>query len=220
MIQFANRRDAGQRLAAKLHAYKNRADALVLGIPRGGVVVAAEIARALQAPLDIFIARKIGAPFNAELAIGALAQDGAVFWDDALIAELHLSDRAVQRARVAQQAEIERRVKLYRGARPPLNIQNKNVIVADDGVATGATTIAALRALRQHQPARLGLAIPVAPRQVAPLLRAECDEVILLDTPEPFQAVGFFYADFEQVTDNEVIEILTAQAPPLTQAPS
>ncbi len=207
MRRFVNRRDAGKRLAAKLRAYHKRADVLVLGIPRGGIVVAAEIARALDAPLDVFIARKIGAPCNEELAIGALAQDGAVFLDDALIDELHLSDRQVQDARAAQQKEIERRLKLYRGARPPLNVQNKIVIVADDGVATGATTIAALRALRQRQPTRLILAIPVAPRQVAPLLRAECDELIILDTPEPFNAVGYFYEDFEQVTDNEVIAL-------------
>lgn len=208
MTRFANRRNAGQQLASKLRAYQNRADVLVLGIPRGGIIVAAEIARALHAPLDVFIAHKIGAPFNEELAIGAIAGDGTVFLDSALIQELRLSPELVQQARDAQQHEIERRVKLYRGDRAPLHLQNKIVIVADDGVATGATTLAALRALRQQKPARLVLAIPVAPRQVVPQLRAECDEVIVLDSPEPFVAVGYFYEDFEQVTDEQVMNIL------------
>lgn len=208
MTRFANRRDAGQRLAAKLRAYQNRADVIVLGIPRGGMVVAAEIARALHVPLDVFIARKIGAPHNEELAIGAMAGDGTVFLDELLIRELRLPEALVQRAQEIQKQEIERRAKLYRGDRPPLQLQDKTVIVTDDGVATGATTIATLRALRQHKPARLLLAVPVAPRQVLPLLRAECDTVIVLDTPEPFVAVGYFYADFEQVTDAEVTDIL------------
>lgn len=208
MTRFANRRDAGQRLAEKLRAYQNRADVIVLGIPRGGMVVAAEIARALRVPLDVFIARKIGAPHNEELAIGAMAGDGTVFLDELLIRELRLPDSLVQRAQEMQKQEIERRAKLYRGNRPPLQWQDKTVIVTDDGVATGATTIAALRALRQHKPTRLILAVPVAPRQVMPLLRAECDNVIVLDTPEPFVAVGYFYEDFEQVTDAEVIELL------------
>jgi predicted phosphoribosyltransferase len=211
MTRFANRRDAGQRIAAKLRAYQNRADVLILGIPRGGIVVAAEIAHALRAPLDVFIAHKIGAPFNEELAIGALTSDGTLFWDDALIHELRLAPERVQYARDAQQLEIERRVKLYRGERAPLPLQNKIVIVADDGVATGATTIAALRALRHHQPARLILAVPIAPRQVMPLLRAECDEVIVLDTPEPFVAVGYFYEEFDQVTDEQVVALLHQQ---------
>ncbi|OQY95308.1 MAG: hypothetical protein B6D41_06295 [Chloroflexi bacterium UTCFX4] len=208
MIRFKNRRAAGQQLAAKLSAYQNRAEVVVLGIPRGGVVIAAEIARALRAPLDIFSARKIGAPFNPELAIGAVAGDGTFFLDDALIRELRLAPELVRQARDAQLREIERREKLYRGDRAPLSLQNKIVIVADDGVATGATTQAALHALRQHSPAHLTLAIPVAPRQVMPQLRAACDQVIVLDTPEPFEAVGFFYADFEQVTDQQVIDLL------------
>jgi len=208
MIRFKNRRAAGQKLAAKLSAYKNRAEVVVLGIPRGGVVIAAEIARALRAPLDIFSARKIGAPFNPELAVGAVASDGTFFLDDALIRELRLAPELVRQARDTQLREIERREKLYRGDRAPLPLHDKIVIVADDGVATGATTQAALRALRQHNPARLTLAIPVAPRQVMPQLRAACDQVIVLDTPEPFEAVGFFYADFEQVTDQQVIDLL------------
>jgi putative phosphoribosyl transferase len=212
MIRFADRREAGQRLAAKLVAYKDRADVIVLGIPRGGVVVAAEIARALAAPLDIFITRKIGAPFNKELAIGAVASDGTVFVDRALIHELRLSEQQVAQASAAQIREIHRRVALYRRDRPPLDLQNKVVILTDDGVATGATTLAALRALKKQNPQRVVLAVPVAPRPVVPHLREECDELVLLDAPEPFFAVGYFYEDFGQVTDDEVIELLHAAA--------
>lgn len=211
MTRFRDRREAGQQLARKLRAYQDCADAVVLGIPRGGIVVAAEIAHALHAPLDVFIAHKIGAPFNEELAIGAIAGDGTVFLDKALIQELHLPEDRVRQARETQLREIERRAKLYRRDRAPLQLQNKIVIVADDGVATGATTMATLRALRRQDPARLVLAVPVAPRQVMPLLHAECDEVIVLDAPDPFVAVGYFYEDFEQVTDEQVIAFLAEQ---------
>lgn len=211
MTRFRDRREAGQQLARKLRAYQDCADAVVLGIPRGGIVVAAEIAFALRTPLDVFIAHKIGAPFNEELAIGAIAGDGTVFLDNALIRELRLPEDRVRQARETQLREIERRANLYRRDRAPLQLQDKIVIVADDGVATGATTMATLRALRRQNPARLMLAVPVAPRQVVPLLRAECDELIVLEAPEPFVAVGYFYEDFEQVTDEQVIAYLANQ---------
>ncbi len=208
MIKFHDRRDAGQQLAAKLAAYKQRTDAIVLGIPRGGIVVADEIARALHAPLDVFITRKIGAPFNHELALGAVASDGTLFLDQELVHQLHIPQRLVERAREKQLREIQRRVEMYRRDKPPLALENKIVILVDDGIATGATTFAALRALKTKNPARVILAVPIAPRQVVPLLRGECDEVVLLDTPEPFVAVGYFYRDFAQVTDKQVVEIL------------
>lgn len=208
MIRFSNRRDAGQQLAAKLTAYQNNPDVIVLGIPRGGVVVAAEIARALNVPLDIFITRKIGAPFNHELALGAVASDGTVVLDEPLIHELHVPHQLVERESEKQKREIRRRSELFRKDRPALALENKTVIVVDDGIATGSTMITALRALRHSSPARLVLAVPVAPLQTVPHLRAECNELVLLDTPEPFMAVGFFYEDFEQVTDEEVVEIL------------
>lgn len=211
MTRFRDRREAGQQLARKLRAYQDCADAVVLGIPRGGIVVAAEIAFALRTSLDVFIAHKIGAPFNEELAIGAIAGDGTVFLDNALIRELHLPEDRVRQARETQLREIERRANLYRRDRASLQLQDKIVIVADDGVATGATTMATLRALRRQNPARLMLAVPVAPRQVVPLLRAECDELIVLEAPEPFVAVGYFYEDFEQVTDEQVIAYLANQ---------
>lgn len=208
MTYWIDRRDAGQQLAARLFDYTNHAGVIVLGIPRGGVVVAAEIAHALHVPLDVFITRKIGSPLNAELAIGAVTGDGTVFVDRNLAHDLHLSDQAIEQAAAAQKREIQRRLDLYRRDRPPLALQNKIVILVDDGVATGATTIAALRALKKQGPRRVILAAPVAPHQVMPQLRAECEEVIVLDAPELFIAVGYFYEDFEQVTDQEVVSIL------------
>lgn len=211
MIKFLNRRDAGQQLAAKLlgdHKGAPQRDRIVLGIPRGGIVVADEIARALDAPLDVFITRKIGAPFNRELALGAVASDGTVFLDQALIHGLHIPQKLVERARDKQLREIQRRVEMYRRDKPPLALENKIVILVDDGIATGATTMAALRALKYKNPARIILAVPIAPRQVVPMLRAECDELVILDTPESFVAVGYFFQDFGQVSDKQVVEIL------------
>ncbi len=212
MIRFSNRRDAGQQLAAKLTAYKDKPDVIVLGIPRGGVVVAAQVARALNVPLDIFITRKIGAPFNHELALGAVASDGTVVLDEPLIHELRVPRRLIERETEIQKREIRRRLELFRKDRPALALENKTVIVVDDGIATGSTIIAALRALRHSGPACLVLAVPVAPVQAVSQLRAECDELVLLDTPEPFMAVGFFYEDFEQVTDEEAVNLLHAAA--------
>ncbi len=209
MICFTDRRDAGKRLAAKLTHYKNNPSAIVLGIPRGGVVVAQEIARALDVPLDVFITRKLGAPMNAELAIGAVASDGAVLLDQQLIQQLHISPKFIEHERAKQMREMQRRLEMYRRGKPPLGLQNKIVILVDDGIATGATVFAALRALKNKNPTRVILAVPVAPRQVLPQLRAACDELELLDAPEPFVAVGYFYQDFEQVTDEEVVRILS-----------
>ncbi len=183
-------------------------DVIVLGIPRGGVVVAAEIARVLHAPLDVFIVRKIRAPFNKELALGAVASDGTVFLDQALIHQLHIPQKLVELECENQKLEIQRRLQLYRRNKTSLALDNKIAILVDDGIATGATTIAALRALKHSRPARVILAVPVAPRQVVKDLRAECDELVLLDTPEPFVAVGHFYEDFEQIMDSEVVELL------------
>lgn len=209
MICFTDRRDAGKRLAAKLTHYKNNPSANVLGIPRGGVVVAQEIARALDVPLDVFITRKLGAPMNAELAIGAAASDGAVLLDQQLIQQLHISPKFIEHERAKQMREMQRRLEMYRRGKPPLGLQNKIVILVDDGIATGATVFAALRALKNQNPTRVILAVPVAPRQVLPQLRAACDELELLDAPEPFVAVGYFYQDFEQVADEEVVRILS-----------
>ncbi len=208
MILFSDRRDAGHQLAKQLEHLQDLTDAIVLGIPRGGIVVADEVARALGVPLDVFITHKIGAPENSELAIGAVASDGTTFLDQALIHELGISARAVEREKEIQVHEIQRRAELYRRGQPACVLTDRLLLLVDDGVATGSTTIAALRALAHHHPTRRILAVPVAPRQTKPILERECDELVLLDTPEPFLAVGRFYAEFDQVSDREVIEIL------------
>lgn len=205
---FKDRRDAGQQLAARLAFLKDQPSVIVLGIPRGGVVVAAEIARALHAPLDVFLAHKLGAPFNPELAIGALTSTGEVLLDELLVAELRLSPKEIAREVEHQRKEIGRRLDVFRKDRAPLDLKNRTVVIVDDGIATGSTMLAALRALRQQKPARLILAIPVGPPETIQRLACECDQVIVLDTPEPFWAVGRFYMQFGQTGDEEVVELL------------
>ena len=207
-MQFRDRHDAGQRLAEALAFLKGRKDLLVLGIPRGGVVVAAEVARALGAPLDVFIARKIGAPGNPELAIGAVASSGDVVLDERLIAGLRVPADYIEAETARQRQEIARRMAAYRGDRPPPKLAGKTVVLVDDGVATGATTLAALRALRAAKPAELILAVPVGPPDTIARLSAEADQVICLHTPAWFWAVGAFYVDFSQTTDEEVVRLL------------
>lgn len=205
---FKDRVDAGKQLAARLTFLKDQSNVLVLGIPRGGVVVAAEIARALAAPLDVFLAHKLGAPFNPELAIGALTSTGDVWLDESLVAELRLSPKEIAREAEYQRQELARRVQVFRQTRAPLEVKNKTVVVVDDGVATGATMLVTLRALRQASPARVILAIPVGPAETIQRLSEACDQVIALATPEPFWAVGRFYAEFGQTSDEEVIALL------------
>lgn len=205
---FKDRCDAGQQLAKQLAFLKDQPNVIVLGIPRGGVVVAAEVARALNAPLDVFLAHKLGAPFNPELAIGAVTSTGEILLDELLVYELGITREEIEREAERQRAEIERRMRLYRANRPPLDVQNKTVVLIDDGVATGSTVLASLRALRQMQPAKLILAIPVGPAETMPRLARECDQLIVLATPEPFWAVGRFYVQFGQTSDEEVIALL------------
>jgi putative phosphoribosyl transferase len=207
---FKDRRDAGQQLAARLAFLKGQPNVIVLGIPRGGVVVAAEIARALHAPLDVFLAHKLGAPFNPELAVGAITSTGEVLLDELLVTELRLSEKEIAREVAQQRKEIARRLAAFRRNRPPLDLQNKTVVIVDDGIATGSTMLAALRALRRQKIERLILAIPVGPPETVQRLACECDQVIVLDMPEPFWAVGRFYIHFGQTSDEEVIELLDA----------
>jgi putative phosphoribosyl transferase len=209
---FKDRSDSGKQLAARLAFLKAQSNVIVLGIPRGGIVVAAEIARALNAPLDVFLAHKLGAPFNPELAIGALTSTGEVLLDESLIVELRLSQKEIAREVEHQRKEIARRLAVFRKDRAPLDLKNKTVVITDDGVATGSTMLAALRALRQANLARLILAIPVAPPETIQRLARECDQVVVLETPEPFWAVGRFYAQFDQTSDAQVIELLNALA--------
>jgi len=210
---FNDRRDAGRRLARSLAA-RDVPSPVVLGIPRGGVVVAFEVSRALGAPLDVVIPRKIGAPGNPELAIGAVAQDGTLVVDQALVKALDVSEGYLEEEAARQKAEIGRRLSLYRQGTSAVPLEGATVIVVDDGIATGATVLAALRGLRSGRPARLVLAVPVAPPDTLDRLAVEADEVICLATPEPFYAVGQFYRHFEQTADEEVVDLLSKRRSP------
>lgn len=194
-------------LADALGRYRSQ-NALVLGIPRGGVVVAQVIAERLDGQLDIAIARKIGAPFNPELALGAVAADGVPLLDEVMVRRLGVSEQHLEAEVAAQAAEVIRRQEAYRGDRPPPDIGGRVVIVADDGVATGSTMLAVLRYLRRLEPATLVCAVPCGPAETIEQLSAECDEVVCPLTPSFFMAVGQWYRDFHQVSDREVQELL------------
>ncbi|MCD6290695.1 MAG: phosphoribosyltransferase [Anaerolineae bacterium] len=205
---YRDRHEAGRILAQKLSFLQGKPDVIVLGIPRGGVVVAYEVARALGVPLDVYITRKIGMPYNPEFAIGAVASDGTVYLERDLIRRFGVSERYVQEEIERQRREIERRMTKYRGDRPGPKLTDQTVVLVDDGVATGATTLATLRALRQQKPKELILAVPVGPPDAIAMLSQEADRVICPLTPEAFWAVGQFYAFFAQTTDEEVMNLL------------
>jgi predicted phosphoribosyltransferase len=212
---FADRRDAGRRLAARLQ-HLQKQDVSVLGIPRGGVIVAAEVAAALDAPLDVIVSRKIGAPFNPELAVGAVAPDGTIFYDEILISCAGIDRRELEQQAARELQEIGRRLSVYRGACAGCgpgavpDYLGRTVILVDDGIATGYTVQAALRSLRRQKPDRLVLAVPVAPRDSLARIGSDADEVVCLLVPEDFYAVGQFYQDFRQTTDQEVIDALAS----------
>ncbi|MBM4464246.1 MAG: phosphoribosyltransferase [Chloroflexi bacterium] len=207
-MRFRDRQEAGQLLARVLIFLKGKQDVIVLGIPRGGVVVAAEVAKAIGAPLDVYITRKIGAPYNPELAIGAIAGSGEVVLDAGLIGSLGVSPEYVQDETERQRREIERRLRKYRGDQPAQELEGKTVLLVDDGIATGATTLAAIRALKKQKLAELILAVPVGPPDVVARLRGEVDRLVCLDTPQFFWAVGAFYEVFDQTSDEEVVRLL------------
>lgn len=214
---FEDRVDAGRKLAARLEQYRGP-ETIVLAIPRGGVVIGYQVAEALGAPLDVIVPRKVGAPGQPELAVGAIGDDQVVL-DQQIISYLNVPKSYLDEEIERQKREIERRMRLYRGDRPFPDLAGKTVILVDDGMATGSTTLAATRALRARHPGRLILAVPVAPQESVAKLRPEVDEIIVLETPEPFFAVGAWYANFDQTTDEEVIDLLqkaSHQAP--TQA--
>jgi len=207
---YKNRSDAGKRLALELAGYRSQ-NPLILALPRGGLPVAAEIARALDAPLDLILVRKLGVPMQPELAMGAVI-DGAdpyVVCNEDIIAILGLSEEEFGQICKRELAEIERRRKLYLKDRPRAELRDRVVIVVDDGVATGATTRAALQAIRKRGPRRLVLAVPVAPTSTLEELSGEADDIVCLQSHEPFYAIGLYYADFHQVTDKEVIDVLS-----------
>lgn len=210
---FADRQDAGKRLASALAAHKG-GDLLVLAVPRGGVVVGYQVARELGAELDVVIPRKLGAPHNPELAIGAVADDGSVCLDEQLVLYLGVTGAYLEKEVARQLEEINRRREQYRGNRPAPQVRGRTVIVVDDGVATGSTIAAAIRAVRSGGPARLVLAVPVGPPETLEKLGKEVDELVYLAAPEPFYAVGQFYRKFGQTTDAEVIALLAEFAGP------
>ncbi|MGE0066248.1 MAG: phosphoribosyltransferase [Solirubrobacterales bacterium] len=209
--RFADRHDAGRQLAARLNELAS-ADPVVLALPRGGVPVAREIADALGAPLEILAVRKLGAPHNPEFGIGAVAEDGTCVIDSEAVAVLGLLNGELDAIVSREAAELRRRVALYRGERPPPELTGRTVIVVDDGVATGVTDSAALRAVRKREPRRVLLAVPVCSREGLARLRSEADEVVCLRMPELFHGVGQQYLDFSQVSDEEVLGDLQPRA--------
>jgi putative phosphoribosyl transferase len=212
-MQYADRSDAGRRLAARLAHLKAR-QPVVLALPRGGVAIGFEVARALDAPLDIVLVRKIGVPWQPELALGAVA-DGAApdaFIDRDLADRLEIPGDYIKSEIERELAEIERRRNAYCAGRPPIEVAGRSVIILDDGIATGATMRVALRAVRRQGPAYLVLAVPVAPPETPVAFRGEADEIVCLEMPSAFGAIGFFYRDFHQMSDAEVTDLL-ARAP-------
>jgi predicted phosphoribosyltransferase len=211
--RFRDRREAGQLLARKLTGYANRPDVLVLALPRGGVPVAYEVAQALGAPLDVFVVRKLGVPGYEELAMGAVATGRVRVLNDQIVSALRVPDYVIDAVAEWERQELARRELEYRGDRPPPDVRGRTVILVDDGLATGATMQAAIRALRAQGPARIVVAVPTASPDICEQLRKEVDEVVCAITPEPFHAVGLWYEDFSPTTDEEVRDLLARATP-------
>ena len=210
MIQplFLNRRDAGRQLAKLLQRYAHARDPLVLGLPRGGVPVAFEVARALHATLDIFMVRKLGVPGHEELAMGAIATGDVIVWNEDVLTEMRVPRDHIDATVERERTELARREHAYRGDRPPPRVEGRTVILVDDGLATGASMRAAARALRAQQPGEVVIAVPVAAAETCHDLRAEADTIVCAAKPDPFYAVGLWYHDFSATTDDEVAELL------------
>jgi predicted phosphoribosyltransferase len=211
---FRDRTEAGRLLAAELRAYANRPDVLVLALPRGGVPVAYEVALTLQAPLDVFVVRKLGVPGCPELAMGAIATGGVRVLNEDVVRALDIPDDVIHTVAAAEQQELERRERLYRGDRPVPEVRGRIVILVDDGLATGSTMHAAVAALRQQEPARIVIAVPVGAAETCEEFHSVVDAIVCLHQPEPFYAVGFWYEDFSQMTDEEVRDLLQQAAVP------
>ena len=206
--RFRDRADAGRLLAERLSHYAGRDDVLVLGLPRGGVPVAAEVARALGASFDVFLVRKLGLPGQEELAMGAIASGGARVLNEELVETLGIPEALIDAVAAREEEELRRRERLYRGERPPPEVEGKTVILVDDGLATGSSMRAAVAALRRRRPARIVVAVPTAPVSTCEELRPEVDELVCARTPQPFYAVGIWYENFNQTTDEEVRRLL------------
>lgn len=215
--RFGDRGEAGCRLAEALAHYRSDPDVLVLALPRGGVPVGAEVARGLGAPLDLLLVRKLGVPGQEELAMGAVATGGTRVLNEDVVGALGLDEQAIEAVAARERKELERREHAYREERPPPDVAGKTVVVVDDGLATGATMRAAIAALRQLDPARVVVAVPLAPPQTCEALKREADEVVCLIEPDPFMAIGVWYEQFPQLSDDEVRELVRAAAAELTR---
>jgi predicted phosphoribosyltransferase len=205
---FTDRRHAGQVLAQTLWQYHHHADLLVLALPRGGVPVAFEVAKTLKAPLDVFVVRKLGLPGHEEYAMGAIASGGVCVMNPDVVHHFALDKRLVDSVVAQERVELERRERLYRRTRPPLALHHRTLIVIDDGLATGSSMRAAIKALRQHDPKRIVIGVPVASPEACRDLSREVDDIVCATTPEPFCSVGGWYDEFEQTTDDEVEHLL------------
>jgi predicted phosphoribosyltransferase len=212
MALFKDRRDAGKQLARELSAYAGRPDVIVLALPRGGVPVAYEVARALSAPLDIFIVRKLGLPGHEELAIGAIASGGVRVLNEDIVRALNIPEALIDAIALREVQELERREHAYRGNHPPPEVRGRTVILVDDGLATGASMRAAVAALRAQNLARIVVAVPTAAPETCQAFESEVDEIVCAMTPEPFYGVGRWYEDFSQTTDEEVRALLEEAA--------
>lgn len=205
---FKDRTVAGQVLAKKLADYANRSNVLVLALPRGGVPVGFEVARALNAPLDVLVVRKLGVPDNEELAMGAIASGGVRILNQSIVNDIQISDEVIARVAVQEERELERRESMYRGDRPFPNLKGQTVILVDDGLATGATMWAAIIAVRQQQPKEIVIAVPVAAPETCEEMQSKVEKIFCANTPSPFYSVGMWYEKFPQTTDDEVRELL------------
>ena len=205
---FRDRADAGRKLATRLKHYADREDVLVLALPRGGVPVAYEVAKELNAPLDVFLVRKLGVPGHEELGMGAIASGGVRVVNEDIVNYLRIPEKVIDAVAAQEQRELERRARAYRGDRPPPDVKDRIVILIDDGLATGSTMRAAAESLRLQEPRRIVVAVPVSSRETCDEFRSEVDEIVCAFTPEHFQGVGVWYEDFSQTSDEEVRELL------------
>jgi predicted phosphoribosyltransferase len=207
-LPYLHRRDGGRALSQFLCGYKGQRSVVVLALPRGGVPVGFEVAQALEVPLDVFVVRKLGVPEQEELAMGAIASNGARVLNAEVLQALHISSDVLEAVTHRERLEMQRREQLYRGDRAPLSVRGQCVIVVDDGLATGSTMLAAVRALRQQDAAHIVVAVPVAAAETCRAFREEVDEIVCAATPHPFRAVGLWYQDFSETSDSEVRELL------------
>ncbi len=213
-FRFQNRAQAGRLLADKLGGYAGRGEVVVLGLPRGGVPVACEVARRLRAPLDVFLVRKLGVPGQEELAMGAIASGNICFLNDHVVAALRIPRQVIDKAIAREQTELERREQAYR-SKPAAELRDRVVILVDDGLATGASMRAAVLAVRQRHPARIVVAVPVAARETFEEFQGEVDEIVCVQTPEDLEGVGRWYEDFDQISDEEVRRLLAEAEKPI-----